>query len=233
MIFSLQTGFRRTRIVKRKIIWDPDAPETTFSYAKLVKCGNNAKTKLGPTLPATAIKKGATTITPIKKEILPTTSQQAPAKKIQRPITPKAKRTGTDATIEKASLVKSEKSNVSLTNITEKDAIKGNNKTENSNAKTAAEENKVSPPLTTTNSPPKRRSQTPVTNGPGSATGAKKKKITEVDRLMGDEGAVNMLNSLEKLEATLGPGEVKPTRPMMRSRAATICEKVCFSDQLD
>lgn len=40
---------------------------------------------------------------------------------------------------------------------------------------------------------------------------------------MGDEGAINMLNSLEKLEANVGASE---SRPMMRSRAATICEKI-------
>lgn len=29
--------FKRSRIIKKKIIWDPDAPETQFSYASLIK----------------------------------------------------------------------------------------------------------------------------------------------------------------------------------------------------
>lgn len=29
---------RRSRVIKKKIIWDPDAPETAFSYASLVQC---------------------------------------------------------------------------------------------------------------------------------------------------------------------------------------------------
>ncbi|XP_055378402.1 uncharacterized protein LOC129610077 [Condylostylus longicornis] len=37
---ELTTGiapFKRSRIIKKKIIWDPDAPETQFSYASLIK----------------------------------------------------------------------------------------------------------------------------------------------------------------------------------------------------
>lgn len=32
-----ERGERRSRIIKKKIIWDPDAPETAFSYASLVQ----------------------------------------------------------------------------------------------------------------------------------------------------------------------------------------------------
>lgn len=218
IFFSFTTGFRRTRIIKRKIIWDPDAPETTFSYANLVKSSNNTKPKSDPNV--TSIKKGSTTITPIKKEL--TTGTLTTTKKTQRPTTPKTKKTATDMNSEKTSSFKSENSNLIKTNV-EKNVSKSNNKIEEHQNKTTSADTKST---ATTNSPSKRRSQTPVSNGPGGGAGVKKKKITEVDRLMGDEGAVNMLNSLEKLESTLGSGEAKTTRPMMRSRAATICEKV-------
>ncbi|XP_065360125.1 serine-rich adhesin for platelets [Calliphora vicina] len=226
-----QTGFRRTRIIKRKIIWDPDAPETTFSYAKLVKSNNNTKTKTEPTI-KTSITKGSTTITQIKKETLPkaatvTTTSTTATKKTQRPTTPKVKKSASNINIEKTSSITAESTGLAKTT-EEKEVIKSNNKTEEV-------ETKASPSLETkssssTTSPAKRRSQTPVANSPGNSpgcsVGVRKRKNNELDRLMGDEGAVNMLNSLEKLEATLGAGEAKSTRPLMRSRAATICEKL-------
>lgn len=136
-----------------------------------------------------------------------------------------------DLNTTKTTATKTENNATTKTPIDKDTTTKSNNKTdETKEAETSTSletEATVSPATATTSStkttPPKRRSQTPVANGPG---GVKKKKITEVDRLMGDEGAVNMLNSLEKLEATLGAGDAKPSRPMMRSRAATICEKV-------
>ncbi|XP_037818064.1 mucin-5AC [Lucilia sericata] len=232
-IVGTQTGFRRTRIIKRKIIWDPDAPETTFSYAKLVKSNNNTKTKTEPTIKV-PITKGSTTITPLKKETLPTTtatttaSTTTTAKKTQRPTTPKVKKTATIVNTEKATAT--ENTGDTKTTTVEKELIiKTNTKTEET-------ETKASPSLETKSevsptSPAKRRSQTPVANiSPSGSTGVKKRKNNELDRLMGDEGAVNMLNSLEKLEASLGPGEAKSTRPLMRSRAATICEKLPRKD---
>ncbi len=39
---------RRSRIIKKKIIWDPDAPETSFSYASLVQSAPK-KPKVAPT----------------------------------------------------------------------------------------------------------------------------------------------------------------------------------------
>lgn len=103
-----QPTFKRTRIIKRKIIWDPDAPETQFSYAQLVK----------PSVPP-----------PAKKE---------------KASTPKLKEDSEDS----------------------------------SRAGT----------------PPVKRAQstTPSVNG-----GSRKKNTREIDRLLGDEGAINMLNSLE------------------------------------
>ncbi|KNC26274.1 hypothetical protein FF38_01163 [Lucilia cuprina] len=232
-IVGTQTGFRRTRIIKRKIIWDPDAPETTFSYAKLVKSNNNTKTKTEPTIKA-PITKGSTTITPLKKETLPTTtatttaSTTTTAKKTQRPTTPKVKKTATNLNTEKTTTT--ENTTAAKTNTAEKELIT------KTNTKIEETETKASPSLetkseTSPTSPAKRRSQTPVSNiSPSGSTGVKKRKNNELDRLMGDEGAVNMLNSLEKLEASLGPGETKSTRPLMRSRAATICEKLPRKD---
>lgn len=150
------------------------------------------------------------------------------AKKAQRPTTPKDTKLSLDVNNEKKTLTKSSeiltKTNIGI------EAIKSINKTEETKTKSAKstsdnaeEKTSASTTKTSSSSPIKRRSQTPVGNSSGGVTGVKKKKISEVDRLMGDEGAANMLNSLEKLEANLGGSE---TRPMMRSRAATICEKV-------
>ncbi|XP_013116124.1 chromodomain Y-like protein [Stomoxys calcitrans] len=208
-VMSSHSGFRRTRIIKRKIIWDPDAPETTFSYAKLVS-SSKTKIKTEPSIPSTTITKGSTTIRPIKREA-PTSA----VKKTQpRPITPKEKKTEAVATnhpLAKTSLA-NQKQPQEINNKTTK-------KDDESETKLLSDSASSSSSPITDNSPTnKRRSGTPVSNGPG---GAKKKKVSEIDRLMGDEGAVNMLNSLEKLGAT----ETKSARPMMRSRAATICEK--------
>lgn len=126
-------------------------------------------------------------------------------RKTQRPATPKENKL--DSTIGKKSIA-SQRQN--------------NKKEEVSESKTPAEPvRKSSSPSASDLSPNnnKRRSLTPVTNGPAAT---KKKKVSEIDRLMGDEGAVNMINSLEKL----GTVETKSARPMMRSRAATICERV-------
>ncbi|KAM7357845.1 HP1 and insulator partner protein 1 [Cochliomyia hominivorax] len=242
-VLSSQTGFRRTRIIKRKIIWDPDAPETTFSYAKLVKPNSNSKTITA------SITKGSTTITPIKKEAAITATQTATTKKTPRPVTPKNKKASTELNTAKANITISENTapkKAITTTTTEKEISNPNNKSEDLSTKaetsakletkttTATSTSSTTTPTATvtsnTTTPPKRRSQTPVSNGPGGSGGAKKKKISEVDRLMGDEGAVNMLNSLEKLEATLGSGDAKSTRPMMRSRAATISEKLPRKD---
>lgn len=184
---------------------------------------NNTKSKTKTDLiPSTTITKGSTTITPIKKET--PTSSTATTKKTPRPTTPKAKKSPVDLNSEKINNVKSDNNSLIKTDI--------NNEDEKLNTKPIPDEDtdKLEPDseVKATITPPKKRSQTPVTNGPGSGAGPKKKKVTELDRLMGDEGAVNMLNSLEKFEAALGSSETKPSRPLMRSRAATICEKVCI-----
>lgn len=128
-----QPTFKRTRIIKRKIIWDPDAPETQFSYAQLVK-------------PSTPV--------PAKKE---------------KPATQKPK----------------------------------NGSEDGSRAGT----------------PPVKRasSATPSVNG-----GNRKKNSREIDRLLGDEGAVNMLNSLETERSKRTPDteSVSPRVAAARKTAA-------------
>lgn len=207
-------GFRRTRIIKRKIIWDPDAPETTFSYAKLVT-SSKPKVKQEPTIPTTTITKGSTTIRPIKKDA-PTNI--ANTKKTQRPVTPRERKLEIDTSSAAKKFVANQKQQECSTAAIKKEVEPDRKKSLDSVSTSSSPVADISPSN-------KRRSQTPVANGPG---GAKKKKISEIDRLMGDEGAVNMLNSLEKL----GVSETKSTRPMMRSRAATICEKVRMSTLL-
>lgn len=207
-------GFRRTRIIKRKIIWDPDAPETTFSYAKLVT-SSKPKVKQEPTIPTTTITKGSTTIRPIKKD---TPTNITNTKKTQRPVTPRERKLEIDTSSAAKKFVANQKQQECSTAAIKKEVEPDRKKSLDSVSTSSSPVADISPSN-------KRRSQTPVANGPG---GAKKKKISEIDRLMGDEGAVNMLNSLEKL----GVSETKSTRPMMRSRAATICEKVRMSTLL-
>jgi len=69
---------------------------------------------------------------------------------------------------------------------------------------------------------PKRRSQTPsVPNG------AKKKKNSEIDRLMGDEGAANMMQAVEREQRELSGGELQlQNKPLMRKRSLTITGRV-------
>ncbi|ALC43549.1 CG3680 [Drosophila busckii] len=147
------TGFRRTRIIKRKIIWDPDAPETQKSFAQY------ASNKGHATAPPAVIAK-------------PTTVEVASPKRLPKEV-----------------------------------------------PKTATVKTKT----TETNLPIKRRAQTPslLTNGAVGGGSAKKKKITEIDRLMGDEGAANMMQAVEREQRELSGGEL-PNKPLMRKRALTI-----------
>lgn len=75
-------------------------------------------------------------------------------------------------------------------------------------------------------SPPKRRSQTPnVPNGAGNQ--AKKKKVSEIDRLMGDEGAANMMQAVEREQRELSGGE-SANKPLMRKRSLTLTGRVSY-----
>ncbi|KAM8710833.1 hypothetical protein ACLKA7_017460 [Drosophila subpalustris] len=139
-------GFKRTRVIKRKIIWDPDVPETQKSFAQYASA------------------KGTTT-TPTES---PSVDVETP--KRARPATPK--------------------------------------ETQKVAAKRAATPSKLLEQ--------QRRSQTPsVPNG------AKKKKISEIDRLMGDEGAANMMQAVEREQRELSGGELA-NKPLMRKRSLTM-----------
>lgn len=109
------TVFKRSRIIKKKIIWDPDAPETAVSYASRVQ-------------PTSATKKIIAS-TPVKKT--------EPPKILNK-----------KAPIDHAA------------NIDTKSH--------------------------------KRATESP------SPSGQKKRKVSEVDKLLGDEGAINMLNALKQ-----------------------------------
>lgn len=172
-------GFKRTRVIKRKIIWDPDVPETQKSFAQYAspKANTNSTTNVQTTI-STITTTSTTTSVPTKASNTETVSKKT------RPSTPKdpqkvsAKRSVTPAKL--------------------------------------AETNAASPP--------KRRSQTPnVPNGAGSQ--AKKKKVTEIDRLMGDEGAANMMQAVEREQRELSGGE-SANKPLMRKRALTLTGRV-------
>ncbi|KAH8395312.1 hypothetical protein KR222_008996 [Zaprionus bogoriensis] len=172
---SHPTGFKRTRVIKRKIIWDPDAPETQKSFAQYA----TARVTTTPTpteKEATAAVAAATATTTTVADTVP---------KKTRPPTPKdahkvvVKRTGTPAKLAEAN---------------------------------------------SGQSPPKRRSQTPNVPNGGAGITAKKKKITEIDRLMGDEGAANMMQAVEREQRELSGGEL-PNKPLMRKRSLTLSGK--------
>ncbi|EDV95809.1 uncharacterized protein LOC6558739 [Drosophila grimshawi] len=171
------TGFKRTRVIKRKIIWDPDVPETQKSFAQY------ASSKVAATTNTNAITTGnaaATTTTTATCVVL--------ASKKVRPSTPR------DPQSSKVTA-----------------------------AKRAATPSKLSESNISGGSPPKRRSQTPnvVANGGSSTSLAKKKKVSEIDRLMGDEGAANMMQAVEREKRELSGGETA-NKPLMRKRTLSV-----------
>lgn len=115
---TAQPTTRRSRIIKKKIIWDPDAPETAINYASFAHTS-------GPGVSA-------------KKKVAPKRSVAAPA----------------------------------------------------------------------------AQSNSPVPEAATHISTAKKKKTSEIDKLLGDEGAINMLNSLNNQENGngLGPTSIKSSR---------------------
>ncbi|XP_064541077.1 proteoglycan 4 isoform X2 [Drosophila montana] len=182
---SETTGFKRTRIIKRKIIWDPDVPETQKSFAQYASAKPNATASAKPNAIATTkaiTAVAATTTTTITTTAIKTINAET-APKRPRPSTPKEPQKAAAAVKRSATPAKLTESNA-------------------------------------TTSPPKRRSQTPnVPNGAGSLT--KKKKVSEIDRLMGDEGAANMMQAVEREQRELSGGELA-NKPLMRKRALTI-----------
>ncbi|XP_067646967.1 uncharacterized protein HIPP1 [Eurosta solidaginis] len=183
-------GFKRTRIIKRKIIWDPDAPETQISFAQFAR--NRSRISLeANNQPAKTSTQKTSGVSVLKN---PNNRQNDQI--LRR----------SDSKISSTSAVsKSKRASMSPLNIHIKEEI---------------------PSVTEAHSPVKRRSQTPIING--NSSGSKKKRVSEIDRLVSDEGAANMLHSLEsernKLVAEQGVD--KPHKPLMRSRAATISERI-------
>ncbi|XP_017081062.1 uncharacterized protein LOC108114535 [Drosophila eugracilis] len=158
-------GFKRMRVVKKKIIWDPDVPETKKSFSQYASTKPNVKAS-SPVPPASkTIVKSISPNQTIKKDLLPK----------KRAATPTAR---------------------------------------SSKASTPVGETERSL------SPVKRRAQTPSS---GLANGGvqKKKKVSEIDRLMGDEGAANMIHAVEHEQREMSGGEVS-NKPLMRKRAMTI-----------
>lgn len=125
-------AFKRTRIIKKKVIWDPDAPETGISYASLVQSNTG-------TAPATNASRGA-----------PRILNKIPASQ--------------------------------------------DNQTHGSRT----------PPLqakrrTAVTSPAAATSASSASSLQSAALQhARKRKVSEVDRLLRDEGAINMLNALKQ-----------------------------------
>lgn len=117
---DVPVAFKRSRIIKKKIIWDPDAPETAVSYASLIQPSAAFIKKTQSN--ATAAKKPENSPPPRILNKIPAQIQQQEAKEIKI----------------------------------------------------------------------KRTMATPSPNT------MKKRKISEIDRLLGDEGAVNMLNALKQ-----------------------------------
>lgn len=122
-------AFKRTRIIKKKVIWDPDAPETAISYASLVQPSASGIKK--PIVAA-----AATAVPPVAKGA-PRILNKIPA------------------------------------------------------SQDSGSAGSRSPPLLA-----KRRIQ-PTPPSPSGAA-QRKRKVSEVDRLLGDEGAINMLNALKR-----------------------------------
>ncbi|GAB0089626.1 hypothetical protein DMENIID0001_042020 [Sergentomyia squamirostris] len=139
---------KSSRIIKKKVIWDPDAPETQVSYASKVHQPSSSK---GPP-EKMVVKRGNTPkvlVVEEKSSVLPSkTIIQSPAKEVRQ-----QKRAGSA--------------------------------------------------------------------GPSGVSGAKKKRVTEVDRLLGDEGAVNMLYELERENNNAEVPEIvtKPDKNLMISKS--------------
>ncbi|KAH8286085.1 hypothetical protein KR054_002525 [Drosophila jambulina] len=154
------------RVIKRKIIWDPDAPETQKSFAQYASSSKGTPTTPTPSTTALAEPLAAPASTP----------KPAPAKPSKpRAVTPTVRAT------------------------------------------------KASTPVATAErgpSPIKRRSQTP-NSGLANGGPQKKKKVSEIDRLMGDEGAANMIHAVEHEQREMSGGEIS-NKPLMRKRAMTI-----------
>lgn len=147
------------RIIKKKIIWDPDAPETHFPLASLVHSSTKQKKPLqqasnkSPTL-GTTVTSTTTTATTIHRSATPKNNSAPKSKVVDKP---------------------------ELTATTENVAGQ------------------------------KRQSQTPI------ILNNKKKKLSEMDKLLNDEGVSNMLNELENDESnSKGVGGLKKRQVVLK-----------------
>ncbi|EDW79326.2 uncharacterized protein Dwil_GK25332 [Drosophila willistoni] len=183
-------GFKR--VIKRKIIWDPDAPETQKSFAQYASSSgsNTTKRSATPLSQLAVVGTGAKANANSKVSINSRKEAQATASigKKPRASTPK----------EQGQQNKSPTKRSATPNATDSGIM----------------------PTT------KRRSQTPGTTGTAGSGGptngaVKKKKVSEIDRLMGDEGAANMIQAVEHEQREMSGGELS-NKPLMRKRAMTI-----------
>lgn len=182
------TGFKRMRVIKRKIIWDPDVPETGKSFAQYAS-SKSVRTSVSPTR--------APSPTPAP------TPAPAPAP-VPKTLKVRVKATSPTLPIKKEAVAKKARAS------TPKELT--------TSTKAAAQSKALE--VTRPSTPAKRRSQTPNT-GLANGSTQKKKKVSEIDRLMGDEGAANMIHAVEHEQREMSGGEV-PNKPLMRKRAMTI-----------
>ncbi|XP_068150141.1 serine-rich adhesin for platelets [Drosophila tropicalis] len=184
------SGFKR--VIKRKIIWDPDAPETQKSFAQYASSSSNST------------KRSATPLLPLAVTVVATGAKANVNSKVSMNSRKEAQGTASTGKKPRAS--------------TPKDQGQQNKSPTKRSATPNATDSAVMPTT-------KRRSQTPSTGtvgsgGPTNGT-VKKKKVSEIDRLMGDEGAANMIQAVEHEQREMSGGELS-NKPLMRKRAMTI-----------
>ncbi|XP_017035055.1 nucleolar and coiled-body phosphoprotein 1 [Drosophila kikkawai] len=186
------------RVIKRKIIWDPDAPETQKSFAQYASSSKGAATSsttalASPSAASTPPSSTSKTAKPSVKNVLTIQPSVAAA---PSPLSP-SKAT---KNVKKDAAIKKPRAATPTVGATKASTPVG-----------AAERGP---------SPIKRRSQTP-NSGLANGGPQKKKKVTEIDRLMGDEGAANMIHAVEHEQREMSGGEIS-NKPLMRKRAMTI-----------
>ncbi|XP_004526906.1 uncharacterized protein LOC101450057 [Ceratitis capitata] len=215
-------GFKRTRVVKPKVIWDPDAPETQISYAQLARNSSKINIRVDNQSINTSSTSKKTSLTPTLKGIRVEVSknQQPDLKEKKSPNGSSSRQIEAENKLQVRTTDLKTGLSTSGSKVKQFTSLSATSTQSNKNKKDE-EENTLK-----THLPVKRRSQTPVINGGGS--GSKKKRGSEIDRLVSDEGAANMLHSLESERSKLiaEQGTDKPHKPLMRSRAATISERI-------
>jgi hypothetical protein len=193
--------FKRSRVIKKKIIWDPDAPETQVSYASLI--GNTTVKKISPVKATHTITRLPT---PAMRTSTPKTTVAATLAKIPATITVKSAAKPTEPAIAKPmtaveasnledtiEVIVGEKAAVVIPINAEKKKIQARAKKEPKEKKEPVKRKRLTTAASATSQSP---TEVPVVGC--SPTAVKKKKLSEIDKLLGDEGAINMMYSLEK-----------------------------------